>query len=168
MMMRMKKIFAVVAAVLIACFTFAGCAGGNDTPPTDTDDKTSTETEQKEIMKMYITINGNKLKVTLADNAAAEALAEKLKKGDITYSADDYGGFEKVGSLEFSLPADDTEITTQSGDVILYSGDHIVLFYGSNTWSYTRLGTIDGYTSSELRTLLGAGKGNVQVVLSLE
>ncbi|MDE7163504.1 MAG: hypothetical protein K2O44_05445 [Clostridia bacterium] len=162
----MKKFFALVAVILIACSTFAGCAQSND-PPAGTDDNTSTETEQEEITKMYITINGNKLEVTLADNAAAAALAEKLKKGDITYTADDYGGFEKVGRLGFSLPSDDTEITTQSGDVILYSGNQIVLFYGSNTWDYTRLGTIDGYSSSELRTLLGAGKGSVQVVLSL-
>ena len=115
----MKKFFAIIAVILIACLTFAGCAQRTDPPAAD--DNTSTETEQKEITKMYISINGNKLEVTLAENAAAEALAEKLKKGDIMYTADDYGGFEKVGSLGFSLPSDDTEITTQSGDVILYS-----------------------------------------------
>ncbi|MDE6791141.1 MAG: hypothetical protein K2J61_05415 [Clostridia bacterium] len=165
----MKKIFAIIAAILIACFTFAGCAQTNEPPAgTDGNTTTETETEKEEITKMYITIDGNKLEVTLADNAAAKALAEKLKKGDITYTANDFGGFEKVGSLGFYLPSDDAEITTQSGDVILYSSNQIVLFYGSNTWAYTRLGTIDGYTSTELRTLLCAGKNNVQVILSLK
>ncbi|MDE7263602.1 MAG: leucine-rich repeat protein [Anaeroplasmataceae bacterium] len=124
--------------------------------------------EQEEITKMYITINGNKLEVTLAENSSVGALVERLKQGDIIYTANDYGGFEKVGSLGFSLPTNDTQITTQSGDVILYLGNQIVLFYGSNSWSYTRLGRIIGYSASELRTLLGAGNGSSQVMISLK
>lgn len=122
---------------------------------------------EQEVAKMYITVNGNKLEVTLAKNAATDALVKRLKQGSITYTANDYGGFEKVGSLGFGLPDDDTEITTQAGDVILYSGNQIVLFYGSNSWSYTRLGRIEGYSAAELRSLLGAGSGNVQITISL-
>ncbi|MDE6849778.1 MAG: hypothetical protein K2J54_00465 [Clostridia bacterium] len=117
---------------------------------------------------MYILINGNKLEVTLAENSAVNALVERLKQGDITYAANDYGGFEKVGNLGFSLPAEDTQITTQAGDVILYSGNQIVLFYGSNTWAYTRIGKINGYSAAQLSSLLGAGNGNVQVTISLK
>ncbi|MDE6189311.1 MAG: hypothetical protein K2G37_03390 [Clostridia bacterium] len=123
--------------------------------------------EQAKITKMYITINGNKLEITLAENSSVDALVEKLKQGDITYTASDYGGFEKVGSLGFGLPTNNTQITTQAGDVVLYSGNQIVLFYGSNSWSYTRLGKINGYSVSELKTLLGAGSNNVQVTISL-
>ena len=129
--------------------------------------KLDAKTEQQEITKMYITIDSNKLEVTLAKNSSVDALVEKLKQGDITYIADDYGNFEKVGSLGFSLPTNNTQITTEAGDVILYSGNQIVLFYGSNSWSYTRLGKINGYSSSQLRTLLGAGKNNLQVTISL-
>ena len=117
---------------------------------------------------MYLTINGNKVEVTLEDNASTNALVEILKKGDIVYTADDYGGFEKVGALGHTLPTSDTELTTQAGDVILYLGSNIVLFYGSNSWEYTRLGRMEGYSVSELRDFLCAGEGPVQVTISLE
>lgn len=121
-----------------------------------------------EISVMYLYINDNKIEVTLAENRAADALVDILKQGDITYTVGDYGDFEKVGSLGHTLPRNDTQITTQAGDVILYSGNQIVLFYGSNSWSYTRLGRINGYSASELRTLLGVGSGSIQVRISLK
>ena len=85
----------------------------------------------------------------------------------ITYEANDYGGFEKVGLLGRTLPTSDTQITTQAGDVILYSGNQIVLFYGSNTWSYTRLGKMQYESLDELKSFLKAGEGNISVTLSL-
>ncbi|MDE6293197.1 MAG: InlB B-repeat-containing protein [Clostridiales bacterium] len=122
----------------------------------------------EEITEMYITINDNKLTVKLEKNSAVDELVELLKKGDIVYSADDYGGFEKVGSLGHNITTSNNKsITTQAGDVILYSGNQIVLFYGSNTWSYTRLGRIEFGTIEQLRTALNAGKGVTQVTLSL-
>ena len=90
-----------------------------------------------------------------------------LKTSSISYEANDYGGFEKVGSLGRSLPASDTQITTQPGDVILYSGNQIVLFYGSNSWSYTRIGKIEYGTLDELKSFLKAGQGKISVTLSL-
>ena len=121
-----------------------------------------------DITAVYLYINGNKAEVTLAENKATLALVEILEQGDITYTADDYGGFEKVGQLGHSLPTENSQITTEAGDVILYSGNQIVLFYGSNSWSYTRLGKINGYSVSELRAFLCAGDGSVQVRISLE
>ncbi len=123
--------------------------------------------EEKEITTMYLYINENKLEVELEKNAAVTALVELLNQGDITYTADDYGGFEKVGSLGHTLPTENSEITTEAGDVILYSGNQIVLFYGSNTWSYTRLGKIKECSASELSTILSAGNGSIQVRISL-
>ena len=117
--------------------------------------------------EVYLIINGNALKVTLAENSSVSALMELLRENDISYTANDYGGFEKVGSLGFSLPRNDMRITAEPGDVILYQGDQIVLLYGSNSWSYTRLGKIDGYSRQELRELLCAGEGSVKVTLSL-
>ncbi len=176
----MKKLLVAILA-LFAIFAFAGC-GDNATdtqPPKDTetgvtqpeDGEKPTDYEQsdnKEITVMFLYINNNKLEVTLAKNKAVTALIDILKHSDITYTADDYGGFEKVGSLGHSLPTENSQITTEAGDVILYSGNQIVLFYGSNSWSYTRLGKINGYSASELRTLLGAGSGRIQVRISLK
>jgi hypothetical protein len=124
--------------------------------------------EQTTMDNIYITIDGGQtLIVALADNSSAHALVEALKLAPITYEAHDYGGFEKVGALGRSLPTNDTQITTQAGDVILYSGNQIVLFYGSNSWSYTRLSRIQYSSQSELESFLKAGQGNITVTLSL-
>ena len=123
--------------------------------------------DEQEITTMYITIYGNKLEVTLANNSSVKALVELLKQGDITYTADDYGGFEKVGDIGHSLPQNNTPIDTEAGDVILYQGRNICLYYGNNSWTFTRIGWIKGYTASELRNLLGAGKGSTEVTISL-
>ena len=116
---------------------------------------------------MNITINATTKVCTLVSNTATAALLEKLEQGDVTYTASDYGGFEKVGDISFSLPTSNTQITTQPGDVILYSGNNIVIFYGQNSWSYTRLGRLEGLSIDDLKTFLAAGSGNVQITLSL-
>ena len=117
-------------------------------------------------MKINITIDGKTLPVNLVENEATRTLVDALQQAPITYQADDYGGFEKVGALGRSLPTSNQQITTQPGDVILYSGNQIVLFYGSNSWSYTRLGRIQYATPDELRSFLKAGQGRVSVTLS--
>lgn len=123
--------------------------------------------EQEAITNMFVTINGNKLEVTLSENSSVDALVEILKQGDITYTADDYGGFEKVGDIGYTLPQNNTQITTEAGDVILYQGRSICLYYDTNSWNFTHIGKISGYTASEMRSLLGAGNGRVQVTISL-
>lgn len=114
-----------------------------------------------------ITVSGKTLPVKIEDNEATKTLVAALREAFITYEAHDYGGFEKVGALGRSLPASDTQITTQAGDVILYSGNQIVLFYGSNTWRYTRIGKMQYETLDELRSFLKVGEGNITVSLSL-
>ncbi len=120
--------------------------------------------EGKSVGKIYISVNDKKLEVTLADNSATKALVEKLSTSDITVRAEDYDNFEKVGSLGFSLPTSDERITTKPGDLMLYNGSNITLFYGENTWSYTKLGHINA-SQSELKSILG--NGDVILVLSL-
>ena len=172
----MKKLFAVIIIAIAVCFSFVGCTdtikqppetGSNSSIPSPEQPSEPDTPDQEKITKMFITINGNKIEVTLAENSSVDALVDILKKGDIVYTANDYGDFEKVGSLGHTLPTNNSQITTQAGDVILYSGNQIVLFYGSNSWSYTRLGKINGYSVAELRSLLGAGNGSVQVTVSL-
>ena len=117
--------------------------------------------------RIKITISGKTLPVKIEDNKATKALVAALREATITYEADDYGGFEKVGPLGRSLPTSNSQITTQAGDVILYSGNQIVLFYGSNSWSYTRIGKIEYGTNEELKSFLKAGQGKITVTLSL-
>lgn len=123
--------------------------------------------EQTTMDKMYITIDGKTQCVTLADNIATKALVEKLKQAPVTVTLNSSGGFEIWGTLGFSLPTSNQQMTAQPGDVVLYNGNNICLFYGSNPWSYTRLGKIEGLSESELRTFLKAGESNISVTLSL-
>jgi len=118
-------------------------------------------------MTINITIGGQTRTVALVDNAATRELLSALQQAPITYEADDYGGFEKVGPLGRSLPTSNQQLTTEAGDVILYSGNQVVLFYGSNSWSYTRLGRIQYETLGELKSFLKAGEGRISVTLSL-
>lgn len=115
--------------------------------------------------KITFTIGERELSVSLVENAATEALAERLETGPITIEMNDYGGWEKVGSFGFSLPASNEQMTVQPCDFVLYQGNQLVIFYGSNSWSYTPLGRIDGVESAELKQILGSG--DVTVTISL-
>lgn len=117
--------------------------------------------------KMYITIDGHEQSVTLTNNSATKALVEKLQQAPVEVTLNSSGGFEIWGALGFSLPTSDQQTNAQPGDVVLYNGSNICMFYGSNSWSYTRLGKIDGLSESELRTFLKAGESNIKVTLSL-
>ena len=168
----MKKLLALLLAIPL--LLFAGCAATQSPthtePPAQTQPSNDTldNTNPEKITEMYITINGNKLKVTLAENSSVDALIALLKQGDITYTADDYGGFEKVGNIGHTLERNDTPIDTEAGDVILYQGNQLCLYYGKNSYTFTRIGKINGYNANELKTLLGAGEGKVQVTISLK
>lgn len=117
--------------------------------------------------KMFITIDGRTETATLVENSATQALVEKLQEAPVTVTLSSSGGFEIWGALGFSLPTSNEQIKAQPGDVILYSGSNICLFYGSNSWSYTRLGKIDGLSENELKSFLKAGGSNISVTLSL-
>ena len=123
--------------------------------------------KQTTMDKLYITIGGVTQPATLVDNDATQALVARLKDGAVTVTLNSSGGFEIWGALGFSLPTSNEQINAQPGDVILYNGSNICIFYGTNSWSYTRLGKIDGLSESELRTFLKAGEGNITVTLSL-
>ena len=95
--------------------------------------------KQTTMDKMYITIDGGQtLTATLADNSSAQALLEALKQAPITYEAHDYGNFEKVGPLGQSFPENNESVTTEPGDIILYQGSNLCLYYDTNTWTFTR------------------------------
>ena len=126
-------------------------------------------------MKISIQITSNsgshKLTATLVDNSSATAFYELLKKGPLTVDMHDYGSFEKVGSLGTKLPRNDTQITTQAGDIILYQGNQITIYYDTNSWNFTRLGKVVStgstttITQAELKKILG--KGDITAVFSV-
>ena len=120
----------------------------------------------KSASTMNITINGKTVACQLVENSSTRALLAQLEKGDITYEADDYGNFEKVGNIGISLPQNNESITTTAGDVILYQGYNICLYYDTNSWTFTRLGKIEGMSKDEIKTFLNAGGGSVKVTLS--
>ena len=117
-------------------------------------------------VKLYLTANGVTKTATLVENDATAELISLLEKGPITLSMTENGGFEKVGNLPQSLPTSDVRQTAQSGDIMLYVGNVMCIFYGSNTWAYTKLGTMDNMTSGELKEFLSGNP--VSVSLSLE
>ena len=115
---------------------------------------------------MNLNVNNSTMKVKLSDNAATKALVERLKEGTITYNAYDYGGFEKVGALGFSLPSNDTYITTEPGDIMLYTSNQLCIFFDSNSWEYSPIGKIEGMTKQQLKDAFGTGE--VSITLSLD
>ena len=117
--------------------------------------------------KLYVTIGGVTKSATLVDNKAAQELVARLQEADVTVTLNTSGGFEIWGALGFSLTTSNEQIKAQPGDIILYNGSNICMFYGSNSWSYTRLGRFDGMTESELKTFLKAGESDISVKLSL-
>ncbi len=114
----------------------------------------------------YAHINGKVLKILAADNSSADAFLELLKTGSITIDMHDYGSFEKVGPLGTTLPRNDEQITTEPGDVILYQGNQITIYYDVNNWSFTRLGKVQGLSQSELKEILGDENAVVTFSLS--
>lgn len=115
--------------------------------------------EGETAMKLKVQIGEHVFTATPEDNAAAVALLEMAREAPVIIEMRDYSGFEKVGPLGTSLPASDRQTTTRAGDIVLYTGNQIVIFYGSNSWSYTRLGRIDDLTGWE--EALGGGSVTV-------
>lgn len=115
---------------------------------------------------LAITAGETTFLANLEDNSSAQALVEKLKEGPITVDMTDYGSFEKVGPLPWELPRNDESITTGPGDVILYQGANITIYYDQNTWDFTRLARIPDVSSDEL--LNAFGDGSVSITFSLE
>ena len=157
------RAFALLFLALLSCTKIPG----PDASSQGKDRQEQSEEEKNMPEKIRITVSGKTLPVKIENNDATKALVAALRESSITYEAHDYGGFEKVGALGRSLPASDSQITTHAGDVILYSGNRIVLFYGSNSWSYTRIGKMEYGSLEELKSFLKAGQGNINVTLSL-
>ena len=136
--------------------------------PKEAEEPTATEdtTEEKETQMLQMRIGETTVSVDWEENESVEALKALCREEPLTISLSMYGGFEQVGPLGQSLPRNDVQTTTSAGDIVLYSGNQIVVFYGSNSWAYTRLGRITDRNAAEMAALLG--NGNVTITISLE
>lgn len=131
--------------------------------PSESVDENSLETEE---MNIWMKVDDEAVAVEWEENDSVRALMELLREQPISIQMSMYGGFEQVGSLGTSLQRSDEQTTTQAGDIVLYSGSQIVVFYGSNSWAYTRLGRITDKSTEELAELLG--NGDVTITLELK
>ena len=154
----MKKLFLI--PLMLATFMIAMAQAQQKV--SNNQNKTNMESNT-----IKLTIEGGKtFTATLVDNSSTQALKEQLAKGNITVEMEDYANMEKVGSLGIRLPRNDKQTTTGPGDLILYQGHNFVIYYDTNSWSFTRLGKINNASQAELKAALG--RGDVTVTLSLD
>ena len=171
----MKRLFAFLMTIFLLAST--DCANGNE--------KAVIASNKGELSDMKISIQitsdsgSHTLTATLSDNSSAMAFYELLEKGPVTIKMNEYGGFEKVGSLGTSLPRNDSQITTEAGDIILYQGNQITIYYDTNSWNFTRLGKVvstlrqSSGTAGSTTTIMQAelkkilGKGDVTAVFEI-
>lgn len=184
--MSYKKI---TACILIAVMTICMSGCGNSTTVTQLSTDTAYETQPYQEQQtgsenitepnteeqrsdeaaekvLQLKIADTVVEVDWEDNESVEALRKMCEEEPLTIQMYMYGGFEQVGSIGTALPRNDVETTTASGDIVLYSGDQIVVFYGSNSWEYTRLGHITDQDTAEMEELLG--NGDVTITVSME
>ncbi len=145
--------------MLLALLGLSACGGS---VPEETQSAETASGQEETALK--ITVGDEELLATLEDNSSAREFKELLAQGPVTIEMEDYGDFEKVGPLGTTLTRNDQQITTEPGDVILYQGNQITIYYGTNTWNFTRLAKIDD--PADLQAKLGEGR--VQVTFSLE
>ncbi|MBQ6121705.1 MAG: hypothetical protein IJI59_08165 [Clostridia bacterium] len=149
--MKMKKLAALLCALMLLLAGLTAMA-----------EDITTEEGEKDMRMM---IGETPVTVAWEDNASVGALKTLAAEG-LTIEMSMYGGFEQVGSIGQSLPRDDAQTTTTSGDIVLYSGNQLVVFYGNNSWAYTRLGHITDQTPEQMKALLG--NGDVTITLSIK
>ena len=180
--MKKRKLLTIliIAVILLALFVFLENAKNNDRlrkhddPGMNTENNTidapSGNTAEplpvKPVPVLVINAGGKTFYASFEDNSSAKAFIEKLSSEPLSIELHDYGTFEKVGPLPWDLPRNDEQITTVPGDIILYQGDQITIYYDKNTWSFTRLARISDVTKEEL--LEAFGSGNVTVSFSIE
>lgn len=126
----------------------------------------STISSQESEKEFTMRIADTKVNVEWEDNDSVAALKQLAAEKPLTIDMSMYGGFEQVGGIGKTLPSDDKKIKTEAGDIVLYSSDQIVVFYGSNTWEYTRLGKVKDLSKGDLKDLLS--NGDVTITISFE
>ena len=167
----MRTVFMLLISSLLP-FCLVSCAGNTSSPdsPGSEADSIINESDDSSAAsgdtKIELVINSQVLTAVLENNSSADAFASLLENGPLTLSMNDYGNFEKTGELPEPLVRNDSSITAEPGDIILYQGETITVYYDYNTYNFTRLGKITDITSEELKELLG--KNDVTVTFRLK
>ena len=180
--MRTVKRSLCAAAVWLLVFGLAACAAESaETAPAENTETpvlapvpaaaAAAPAEEKtqageETGMLCMKIGETRVAVEWEENASVQALEELCREQALVIPMSMYGGFEQVGPLGTSLPRGDSQTTTDSGDIVLYSGSQLVVFYGSNSWAYTRLGHITDQSRDDMAALLG--QGDVAITLTWE
>lgn len=157
----MKKILFILTAIILF---MTGCTSEPDITESQepqsqydilSDEETSISmTENNENTNLTLSVDGTPLRVKWENNASVSALKELAAKGNLTIKAHQYGGFEQVGSLPQRIESNDVHMTAEPGNIMLYSSNSVVLYYGTNTWAYTKLGHIENLSEAQLKELL--------------
>lgn len=158
----MKKILFILTAIIM--LFMVGCTSEPDMTESQepqsqynilSDEETSNYMNEKnENTNLTLSVNGTPLRVKWENNSSVSALKELAAGGNLTIKAHQYGGFEQVGSLPQRIESNDVHMTAEPGDIMLYSSNSVVVYYGTNTWSYTKLGHIENLSEAELQELL--------------
>lgn len=158
----MKKILFILTAIIM--LFMVGCTSEPDMTESQepqsqynilSDEETSNYMNEKnENTNLTLSVDGTQLRVKWENNASVLALKELAADGNLTIKAHQYGGFEQVGSLPQRIESNDVHMTAEPGDIMLYSSNSVVVYYGTNTWSYTKLGHIENLSEAELQELL--------------
>ncbi len=153
----MRKVIIVSLSLLLLCLT--ACSAKQESVVTTTTQTITTEqtetTKEREMTQLMLKIEGQEIAVQWEENESVEALKQLVTESPAQINMSMYSDFEQVGAIGSSLPRNDVQMTTQAGDIVLYQGNQIVIFYGSNSWSYTKLGRIKNLSQKELTELLG-------------
>lgn len=171
--MNKKNIFIIITLIAVV---ITGCGCEQNTQGNVNSDIASNNTSQIEVANneanntennvgnMKVTINDTEVNVSWEQNEAVGALRQIVSNSPLTIQMSMYEDFEQVGSIGQNLPRNDVQTTASTGDIMLYSGNKMVVFYGSNSWAYTRLGKITDKSAAELKELLG--NGNVTITIT--
>ena len=164
--MKGRILYIVILLLFAACSSDAASSVKPTQPEIQTPKSSANSSAQTEApVKLKIHVNNTTFTATLEENSSAKAFAEFLAQGDMTLDMHDYGSFEKVADLPRSFPRNDKQIDTDAGDIILYQGNSITIYYDKNSWNFTRLARIDNVNKKRLQQILG--KGNVKATLSI-
>lgn len=158
----MKKILFILTAIIM--LFMVGCTSEPDMTESQepqsqynilSDEETSNYmTENNENTNLTLSVDGTPLRVKWENNSSVSALKELAAGGNLTIKAHQYGGFEQVGSLPQRIESNYVNMTAKPGDIMLYSSNSVVVYYGTNTWSYTKLGHIENLSEAQLKELL--------------
>ena len=174
--MKGRILYIVILLLFAACSSDAASSVKPTQPETQTPKSSASKTpgavpasssaQMETHVKLKIHVNDTTFTATLEENSSAKAFAEFLAQGNLTLDMHDYGSFEKVADLPRSFPRNDKQIDTDAGDIILYQGNSITIYYDKNSWNFTRLARIDNVNKKRLQQILG--KGNVKATFSVE